>query len=119
RRLVETMDLIEIDRLDPESFEARLASLDDVFPRESAHVRAIGHRPEDFRRDDDLIELRHRAQRTSDHLFAPSERVHGGWVEEVDAVVERSLEERLCGGFVQDPRSPLRTAVAHAAEADA
>ena len=115
--VVEAMDLIEVDRLDAEPPQAALARLHDVLARQALPVRRVAHRPEHLRRDDDLVEIRHRPERAPGHFLAHAERVHVGRVEEVDAFVERESDERLRLAFVEHPRAPTRIAVGHAAEA--
>jgi hypothetical protein len=55
------------------------------------------------------------------YLLARAERVHVGGVEEVDAGVERLLDERARRRLVERPgmRALIGGAEAHAAEADA
>ena len=82
-------------------------------------VRPLGHRVEHLGRDHDLIARGELLQRAAEDLLADAARIHVGGVEEVDAVLERALDERTAGGFVEHPRPPLRRAVGHRAEAEA
>ncbi len=68
--VVEAMDLIEVDGLDAEPPQAALARLHDVLARQALPVRRVAHRPEHLRRDDDLVEIRHRPKRAPGHFFA-------------------------------------------------
>ena len=57
--------------------------------------------------------------RASGDFLARAERVHVGGVEEVDSRLDGLAEERLRGGLVEDPRTPLGTAEAHASQGEA
>ena len=115
---IEPVDLVEIDRVDAKPAQARLARLHDMLAREPAHCLTFAHRPVRLGGDDNFVEVRHRAQRSSGHLLAHAEGVHVGGVEEVDAAIERLTEERARGVLVEDPGSPFGAPVAHAPEAD-
>src|SRR5438477_10767421 len=69
-----------------------------------------------FGSEDDLFHFRHLTQCASRYFFTDTHRVHVGGVEEVDAKVERFLIEGSRVDFVEDPWSPFRSAVGHAAE---
>src|SRR2546427_387963 len=49
------MDLVQIDRVDPQPAQAPLARLHDVLPRQAGHVRPLPHGEVHFGRDHDLV----------------------------------------------------------------
>ena len=75
----------------------------------------------DFGGDHDFVAASKFAKRAPDDLLAGAVRICVRGVEEVDAQVERLLNERATVLFVERPgmRTPLGHAVRHAAEADA
>ena len=120
RRLgVEAMDLVEVDVVDAEAPQRAVDRVEDVLARQAAAVRVVGApgrtpwwraRPRRAR----AMSL----QRPAHHLLAHAARVHVGGVEEVDAVLERALDEGAARRLVQHPRPPGRRAVGHGAEAE-
>ena len=113
---IEPVDLIEVDGVEAEAPEARLAGLQDVLARQPASVRAVAHRVEDFRGDHDFIAMRELLDRAARDFLASSQRVHVRRIEEVDSRFDRPLKEGLGRLFVEYPRAPCGIAVAHATE---
>ena len=70
---IETVDLIEIDRFDTETFEAGFTRLLNVFPRQALCVWSFAHRKTNLGGDDDLFELGHLTQVLSGDLFRNAE----------------------------------------------
>ena len=115
---LEAVDLVQVDGLDAEPAQARLAPLHDVLARDAAHVGSISHREMHLGGEDDLFHLRHLPQGASGDLLAHPHRVHVGGVEEVDAQIQGFLEERAGVDFVEYPGPPFGSAVGHAAQTD-
>ncbi len=85
RRRVEAVDLIEVDVVELEPLEARLAGVDQVQARGALGVRARPHRPVALGGDDDAVardlEV---AQGLAGDLLREPLRVDVGRVDEVD-----------------------------------
>ena len=116
--VVPAVDLVEIDVIGSEAAQRTVDRRHDVLARQPAVVRVVAHRVEQFRRDDDGVAVGEVADRAAENLLGDAARIHVGGVEEVDAALERALEERAAGFFAQDPRPPVRIAVGHGSETD-
>ena len=116
---IEAMDDVEVDVIRAEALQGTVDPLHDVLAREALLVRLLAHRVEDLRRDHDLVALCHLLQRAAGDLLAAAEGVHVGGVEEVDALLQRLADEGAARLLVEDPFTPGRIAVGHAAEAEA
>src|SRR6185437_10671886 len=98
------MNLIQIDVIGSKPAQAVIDGVVNMFARETALVRIVSHGMEDFGRDDDTVALRCEiTQSAAEDLFAHSQRVHVGGIEEVDAKFQRALNERPALIFLQDP----------------
>src|SRR5437667_78430 len=113
---LESMDLIEIDRINTESFQTRVASLKNVLAGEATHVRSVTHWEMNFRSEHDLFHVRHFSQRTPSDQFARTHRVHVCRVEKVDSKIERFFVKRSRLRLIEYPWPPLRASIAHASE---
>src|SRR5581483_10714520 len=89
--VVPAVDLVEVDPVCPESPQRRLALADDPAARVAALVRVVAHRPVHLRRENDLVAAP--AKRLADDLLGLAARVHIRGVDEVDARVERALDD--------------------------
>ena len=112
------MDLVEINVIDAEALEAGVDGGHDVFAREAPVVGAVAHRAEDLGGDDQFLAARlELTQELAGDALAVTEGVHVGGVEEVDASLDRALDDGPCLSFFQYPLTPLLVAVRHHAEA--
>ncbi len=59
---VPAMNLVEIDEIHAQAAQRVFAGFDDVLAAESAPVRALAHRPVNFRGHDDIVARRHLAE---------------------------------------------------------
>ena len=119
RRLgIPAMDLIEVHVVGPETAQRAVDGGHQVFPREPAIVRIVGHRVERLGGEDRMVARAEVLHRAAEDLFRDAERVHVGGIEEVDALLERPLEKRAAGLFSEHPAAPGRIAVGHDAEAE-
>ena len=116
---IEPVDLIEIDVIGPEAPQRGVDGVEQVLPGQAAVVRSVAHRKERLRGDHHLIARREVGQRASHDLFTDAAGIHVGGVEEVDAGVERTLDERAAGGLGQYPAAPRRRSEGHRAQAEA
>ena len=119
--VVPAMDLVEIDVVGAEPLQAGVDLGQDRLARQAGAVRPLAHAAVDLGRDHHLVAPREVEQRAADDLFAGAVRIDVGGVEEVDAEVERLLDERPARRLAERPRvvAALGLAVAHAAQADA
>ena len=115
---LEAVNLIEVDCLDAQSFQTRLAALHDVLARDTTHVRTVAHWEMDFGREYDLVQFGHLSEGTACYFLADAQRIHVGGVEEIDPELERFLEERPRVHVVENPGTPFWRPVGHAAETD-
>jgi len=95
--------LIEIDMVDLEPPERGIDGIEDVLARQPPVVRPLAHLVVDLGRDDDFVALGEVLERAPQHLLADAERVDVGGVEEVDAVLERALDERPRRFLIEHP----------------
>ena len=115
------MDLVQVDEVGAEALQAGVDLREDGLPRQAHAVGPLVHPLVDLGRDHDLAAPRVVEQRPADDLLARSGRIHVGGVEEVDAEVERLLQERPARRLAEGPdvAAAVGLAVAHAAEAEA
>ena len=109
------MLVIEVDDLDPEPLQARLAGRPHV-------IRPPAHAPEAAVLAADVAELGGEEHPVAavgdgpaDQLLVAADAVHVGGVEEVDAALDRLVDRRDRFGFVA---GAVEFGHAHAAEAD-
>ncbi len=121
RLVVPAMDLVEVDVIRAEPPQAGVDLDHDGLARKALAVGVRAHRVVDLGRDHDLVPSGEVAQGAADDLLARAVGIGVGGVEEVDAELEGSFDERPALFFVERPgmRASLRHPVAHAAEADA
>ena len=112
------MDLVEVDVVHPQPLQRAVDGRHDVLARQAAAVGVLGDRVEHLGGDHHLFAPGQLLDRAAEHGFALATRIHVGGIEEVDAVLDGPLVERAAGGFVQDPRPPVRRAVGHGAETE-
>ena len=121
RFVIPAMDLVEVDVVGAEAAEAVVDFGEDRFAREAGAVRVGPHAAVDLGGEHDRIARGHFLEQLADDFFAGAIGVDVGGVEEVDAGVERLLDEGPGFFFRQRPGmgAAVGHAVAHAAETDA
>jgi len=85
------VDLVEVDVVGAQPAEAGVALRHDVHAREPDLVRPVAHPAAHLRGHDDIRPPH--AERGAEHFFRPADRVDVGGVEEVDAGVQRPMDE--------------------------
>ena len=113
------MNLIEVDVVGPEPFEAGVDRLDDVQARETDLVGAPSHAAADFGRDEQARATP--GNRAPDQLFGFSGRVHIRGIDEVDAPIEGAMHDSIDRRLVQPADGPPQARVpaeGHRAEAN-
>jgi hypothetical protein len=117
---VEAVDLVEIHIVEAEALQAVVDGVHDVLARKTPLVGILAHRVVHLRRNDNLLPRDAQfLQGPSRHHLACAVRVYVRGIEEIDAHLQRALEERFRRVVVEYPVAPFRRAVAHAAQADA
>ena len=133
RGRVEAVDLIQVDRVDPEALQARVGRREYPLARESAQVRPLRRlrtrviaalegevdRMKELRRDHHFVARQQFLQQSSGDLFRDAGRIHVGRVKQVDPELDRPAHDRFGRGLVQHPRAPLGRAVGHHPECNA
>jgi hypothetical protein len=113
---IDPVKVVEVDRLDAEAAKRRLACLADVVGA-AVQMHLVGGRVVDddaaLRRQHDVVAASR--DRPADELLVRERPVHVGGVEERDAELERSVDDRDRLGFVAPAVAPGH---AHAAESD-
>ena len=80
----------------------------DVLARQAALVRVVAHRVEDLGGDHHAVARTPKSfSARPEDLFADAERVHVRGIEEVDAQLERALDERARLLLFEHPLAPL------------
>ena len=116
---IETVNLIQIQVIGAQTFQARIDCRKNVLPRESLLVRAIlARREKHFAGDHDLIASRQLAQQCARDLFAAARRVRIRRVKKIDARLERPFDERFGLVNLERPGAKFRIAIGHHAEGD-
>ena len=115
RRAIKAVDLIEIDVVQLQTLQARLARLDQMHSRGAGRVGPCPHRAEPLGRDHHVLP-RHLeiAQRLAGHLLGNALGIDVGGVEEIDPGVERPADETL--GVLLAETADLAPDLAAAAE---
>lgn len=116
------MDLVEIDVVHAETFQAVVDLGQDGLAGKPAAVRILRpHRAMDLRGHHDLVAPGERLQVLSRHFFARAVGIDVGCVEEGDPRLDGLLEVRPGLRFPHGPgvRALRAVAVRHAAETDA
>ena len=119
RRRIEPVDLVEVHVVHAEPAERSVDRVHQVLAREAPFVGAVLRRKVRLGRDHQLIARGELLDRAAHDLFAHAARVHVGGVEEIDALLDRALQEWPALRLVKHPRAPFACAVGHRAEADA
>src|SRR5205823_5300230 len=112
---IDAVLIIEIDRVDPEPLEARVAGGADIFGV-AAHAEELAIRPThigELGGEEDLVAAA--ADRSADQLLVLERPVHVGGVEEGNALVERVMDGR---NRLLVVAASVKLAHAHAAETD-
>src|SRR5260370_27643443 len=92
--VVQAVDLVEVHVVGAEPAQAGVNRLHDVLARESFLVGIVIHGEENFGGDHQLLPRRPKVfERAAQDLFADAERIHVGGVKEIDAQIERLLDE--------------------------
>src|SRR6516162_7671036 len=93
------MDLVQVDVIHLELAQRVVAGLNDVFAAEATAIWAWSHGAAYLGRDDNVIARRHLAEPASGYLFAATDRVNVGCIEEIDAGFEgnRKMLARFFG----------------------
>src|SRR5258706_5293252 len=113
------MDLIEIDIVQPQPTQRIVDAVHDVFARHPTLVRAVSDRAANLSRNHNLFAVRRKfLQGAPDHLFALPERIDVRRVKEIDASLERALEEWKTVLHVENPVAPFWRTVGHRSQAD-
>ena len=114
--LVRPVKLIEVDALDPEPPERRLAFAPNRIGRQDAPrlAHAIVLVPDEpaFREDERPLRVRDLAQQLSHDFFGVPEPVHGGGVDPVDSPFQRVPHRRQRRGVVLRPPAERPAAAA-------
>src|SRR5262249_4333136 len=102
-----------------EPSQAGIDLVQDRLARQAGAVRIVlAHLGADLGRDHQLLALAEILDRAAEDLLAGAERIDVRGVEEVDAELERLLDEGATVVLVEHPGTPGLGAVGHAAEAD-
>ncbi len=102
------MYLIEVDVVGTQSLQAGFDRLHDVQARQPDVVRALPHPSPYLGGDDDV--LAPTGERAAQDLLRVARRVDIGRVEEVDASIERPVNQRVRCGLIERSYSlPLRS----------
>ena len=113
------MDLVEIHVVHLQPAQAVVNGVVDVLAREAALVQVITHHSEDLGGHDEPVTRRPEVlEGTAQDLFADTERINVGGIEEVDAGFDGLTDERPAFLFLQHPFTPLPGTVSHAAQAN-
>src|SRR5207244_9286016 len=104
----------------PEAPQAGVDLDHDRLARQAGTVRSRPHPPVDLGRDDDLVAAGEILQRPAEDLLAAAKGIPVRRVEEIDAALERPLDEGTALLLAEAPGmiAPIGDAIAHAAEAD-
>lgn len=101
---VQAVDLVEVDVVGAEAAQAVIDLGKDRLARQAGTVRTRAHRVPDLCGDEDVVAVGEVIQRPAQDLFAGTLRVHVRGVEEVDARLDRLLDERTALLLGQRPR---------------
>jgi hypothetical protein len=112
------MDLVQIDIVGAQAAERRVDRRQHVLARQPSIVRSWPHRVEHLGGDDDVVAAGEVPDGAAGDLLGDAERIHVGGVDEVDAELDRTLDDRPAAIFGEHPRAPAGVAVGHHAEAD-
>ena len=119
---VEAVDLVEVDVIEAEPFQAGGDLIHDVAAREADRVRPLSHPGAHFGGDDHVLALDAEvAQRLPDLNFGLAFGIDVGCVDEIDARFERAGDELGGGGLIERADGAPEPAAAmkrHRPEAD-
>ncbi len=88
---VPAMDLVEVDVVGAEAFEALVEFEEDFFAGEAFAVGAVAHEAVELGGDDGVFAFSVGFEEAAEELFAGASGVDIGGVEEVDAEIERTV----------------------------
>ena len=117
-RRIPDVGLVEVDVVGAETLQRGVDRLEQVLPRVASGVRPLAHGIAGLGGQNDLTPAGKLLDKPADRLLALAAGVEVAGVDEVDAGVERALDDRAAGGFVEHPFSPCRAADAHGAETE-
>jgi hypothetical protein len=114
------MDLVEVDVFRAQPGQARVDLGEDGLARQPAAVGTVVHAAVHLRGDDRLVPAGDLGKCPPHDLLAGPVGIDVGGVEEVDAELDRSMDERPARRVVERPLvvAALRVAVRHAAKSD-
>src|SRR5688572_6796655 len=118
--VVPTMDLVHVDVFRPEPLQAVVDLAEDRLARQPLAVRSFTHLAMQLGGDDDFVAIGEVPQSAAEDLLAPSDGVHIRRIEEIDAKLERFLDDRAAVLLVEHPfmDPTFRVPEPHAPEAD-
>jgi hypothetical protein len=113
------VDLVEIDEIGAEPAQAVVDFTEDRLARQSGAVRPRPHPAIDLGREHDVLAADEILQRAADDFLRRAVRIDIGGVEEIDAELERLLDQRATFFLIERPRMwpAIRNAVGHATDA--
>jgi hypothetical protein len=94
RRIVEAVDLVEIDVVGAEAAQAVVDLVEDRLARQAGAVGAGPHAVEHLGGEHDLVAPGEVPDRAADDLLGGAVGIGVGRVEEIDAEVDRLLDQR-------------------------
>ena len=121
RAVIPAVDLVEVDVVGAQAAQGGIELRHDRLAGQPAGVAPSVHGEVHLGGDHHFIAVGHVAQGPPDDLLAGAQRIGVGRVEEVDAKLQRPLDDRAAGGLVDAPvlHAARLLPEAHAAEADA
>ncbi len=105
REAVPLVDLVQVDHVRLEPPQARLASLDQMMPRQAAIVRTLAHREAGLCRDQHAA-LALAAKRLADDFLGRAVRIDVRRIDQIDARVDAHVD--LPARFVEADLADLR-----------
>src|SRR5262245_13798433 len=101
--MVPAMNLIQVDVVGAQAFEAGVDLPQDVFARQTDVVWTVAHLSEHLGRNYNLLALGKILERTTQYFLAGAVGIDIGGVEEINSQFERAFDERSALNFVQCP----------------
>ena len=105
------VDLVEVDVVGAEPAQAGLALADDPPARVAVMFGSVAHRAVHLGREDDVVAAA--GERLADDLLRLAGGVHVGGVDEVDAGVERGVDDLDASSWSGLPHAPNIIAPRH------
>ena len=116
---VEAVNLVQVDVVGTQAFQAGPHPVHDVRPAQTPVIRAAAHRIVNFGGDHHLFTPGKVAHGAAQNLLARAQRVHVSGVKEIDAHIERRADKWPALVLGQHPVAPLWIAVGHGSKRDA